>query len=68
MEPYHERMSEVERQIIDTPALTAEGIAVKLRFWNYIEGPMPESSAGVGEAFALSALLDAERLAGEGAA
>jgi hypothetical protein len=64
MEPHHDRMSEVEQQMIDTPALTAEGIAVKLRFWNYIEGPRSESSAGVGEGFALSALRDAERLAG----
>lgn len=36
----YDRQSEVERQIIDTPATSVGGIAVKLRLLAYIEFPM----------------------------
>ena len=54
-------MYELEEQIIGTPALTVAGIAAKLRFWKYCED---STLPGIVERSALSALRDAERLAG----
>ena len=60
-QPHTDRMHELEEQMIGTPALTVAGIAAKLRYWKYYEDP---TQPGIVERSALSALRDAERLAG----
>ena len=62
---------EIEREILDTPARTLAGVAVKLRFFARVdEGAnfdigslgLPSEWGDNGDAAALSALVDCERL------
>src|SRR5205807_8001955 len=60
-----EAMDEAERDIIETPAESFAGIAVKLALWVHLDGEPPEIEASMDDAeqpAAVSAWRDAVRL------
>ncbi len=61
VEPHLERRDGVEAEITNTPAASVEGIAAKLRLFAHYAELNPEDFV---HGFALSALRDAQRLAG----
>ena len=63
-----DRMTEIEKQILQTPARSQRGIGVKLRVWARAGAltarVSTDTDLGLGERTAISALEDLERLAG----